>query len=154
MVEKGFSHLYDQCSDDVKRAVGAAGAARLIVTGHSLGEALATLATADLVLAGTAASMYNFASPRTGDLDFAAQFDKNVNVRFRVVNTEDIVITVPLATLALENTKMNHLHALFAIATHFGDRLNFEHVGIPVNFTSHNGSVVGNHQMPTYAKAL
>jgi triacylglycerol lipase len=153
-VEEGFFNLYKQCSNDMKRAVAGAGQARVFVTGHSLGSALATLATADLILAGTDASMYNFASPRTGNLDFAGQFDRSVKVKWRVVNTEDIVTTVPLATLVLESTKMNPLHTIFALATHFGERLDFEHVGIPVNFTTHKKSVIGNHQMPTYDAAL
>lgn len=70
------------------------------VTGHSLGAALATLATADLVNSGAAsrAGMYSFAGPRTGDLAFAAEFNRRVAVGWRIVNTEDIVTTVPLAT--------------------------------------------------------
>jgi triacylglycerol lipase len=153
-VEEGFFNLYKQCSNDVKQAVAGAGQARVFVTGHSLGGALATLATADLILAGTDASMYNFASPRTGDLDFADQFDRNVDVKWRVVNTEDIVTTVPLATLKLESTKINPLHEIFEIATRLGNNLDFEHVGIPVNFTTHKGSILNNHKMQTYADAL
>jgi len=33
-------------------------------------------------------------------------------------------------------------------------KLNFEHVGSPVNFTTFNGSILGNHQMATYVAAL
>src|SRR5579862_6635780 len=102
MVERGFSTLYNQCSTSVRQTVANAGAARVVVTGHSLGGALATLATADLVLAGRAPLMYTFASPRTGNVDFANKFNQNVQVRWRVANTEDLVTTVPLATIELE----------------------------------------------------
>lgn len=154
MVEEGFSNLYNQCSTDVKQAVAGAGPARVFVTGHSLGGALATLAAADLALAGTEESMYNFASPRTGNRGFADKFNQGVKVKWRVANTEDIVTTIPLATLVLETAKANPLHMIVALALHLGHKLDFEHVGIPVNFTTHNGSVLGNHQMTTYVDAL
>lgn len=31
---------------------------------------------------------------------------------------------------------------------------NYEHVGTPVDFTQHNGSIVANHEMETYLAAL
>jgi triacylglycerol lipase len=154
MVEKGFVQLYKQCSRTVTQAVASSGAARVFVTGHSLGGALATLATADLVLNKTEASMYSFASPRTGNRDFADRFDAAVRVRWRVANTEDLVTTVPLATVALDTTKANMLHTIAALASHLGQAFDFEHVGTPVNFTTHNGSLSGNHSMQTYTDAL
>jgi predicted lipase len=154
MVEDGFSHLYDQCSATVNKAVADSGAAHVFVTGHSLGGALATLATADLTINKKSASMVTFASPRTGDLKFAQDFDAAVKVKWRVVNTEDIVTTVPLATLVLETVKADMLHMVVALATHLGQKLDFEHVGVPVNFTTHNQSVIGNHDIKTYIDAL
>ncbi|HEY6342492.1 MAG TPA: hypothetical protein VIY49_13435 [Bryobacteraceae bacterium] len=32
--------------------------------------------------------------------------------------------------------------------------LNYEHVGAPVSFTVHNGSIVANHQMQVYLEAV
>src|SRR5438309_929038 len=63
-VERGNDFIYSQCSDSVKGGVRRAppGAA-IFTTGHSLGGALAVLATADLVMAGVAAKMYSFAGP-------------------------------------------------------------------------------------------
>ena len=61
---------------------------------------------------------------------------------------------MPLATLVLETAKANALHMIVALATHLGHKLDFEHVGVPVNFTTHNGSVVGNHDIKTYIDAL
>ena len=153
-VEKGFSHLYDQCSATVNKAVADSGVGQVFVTGHSLGSALATLATADLTLHGKSASMVNFASPRTGDRTFADKFDLAVKVKWRVANTEDIVTTVPLATLVLETMKVDILHSIVALATQMGHKLDFEHVGVPVNFTTHNQSVIGNHDIKTYIDAL
>ena len=154
MVEKGFSRLYDQCSADVKQAVAAAQPAPLFVTGHSLGGALATLATADLTIANNAPAMYNFASPRTGNIDFAKKFDQSVSEKWRVANTEDIVTTVPLATLELASFHASRLRMILVLATHLGRRLNFEHVGVPINFTTHHGTILDNHKLETYIEAL
>ncbi len=150
-VEKGFSELYVQTSASVTNAVKHSGAAKVVVTGHSLGSSLATLATADLVINGVIPSMYNFASPRAGDPDFARKLQASVPALWRVVNTEDIVTTVPLATAAFASdikslSAYGLLHAL--------NKLNFMHVGLPVSFTVNHGSIVDNHKMDTYKAAL
>jgi len=153
--EEGFTHLYNQCSADVLTAVkSATGRPNVFVTGHSLGAGLATLATADLVNSGVAsqAGMYSFAGPRVGDLDFAAEFNQRVAVGWRIVNTEDIVTTVPLATPELFSSDVPHspLGMVLMLARH----LNYEHVGTPVNFTTHNGTIPANHAMQVYLNAL
>jgi hypothetical protein len=72
------------------------------VTGHSLGAALATMATAELanhdnaLVRDSIAACYTFGSPRVGD----ATFDQFVKVPlYRVANGIDIVPTVPLALM-------------------------------------------------------
>ena len=154
-VEAGFKNLYDQCSQATKAAVAAAvNAGAVVVTGHSLGSALATLAVADLVSAGAgpAPGMYNFASPRVGDPRFAESFNKNVLCKWRIANTEDIVTTVPLATPRLASSLFDH--SPLAMVLMLAHELDYEHVGDCVTFTTHNGSIVANHQMPTYIAAL
>jgi triacylglycerol lipase len=145
-VEEGFLGVYQQCAADMQSAVRSASGARLFVTGHSLGGALSTLGAADLVNLGMKAGLYNFASPRAGDPAFAGNFNARVDAAWRVVNTEDIVTTVPLATPALTPKLLDLLKP-----TH---HLDYEHVGTPVNFTKNNGSVIGNHGMATYLAAL
>jgi len=63
------------------------------ITGHSLGAALATLATARL----PGARLVNFGSPRVGDGAFAAQFDGRPVTRY--VNCCDLVARMPPAIL-------------------------------------------------------
>ena len=153
--EDGFSDLYAQCSADVQASVQRARAApNVFVTGHSLGAGLAVLAAADLVNSGVApgAAMYTFAGPRVGDLSFAAQFNRRVAVRWRVVNTEDIVTTVPIATPEL--FPEGHPHSAFGILLMLARKLNYEHVGVPVSFTTHNASIPANHAMQVYIDAL
>lgn len=154
-VEQGFSSLYAQCTADVQAFVKGAGAVpNVFVTGHSLGAALAALAAADLVNSGVTpgAAMVSFAGPRVGDPAFTDQFNGRVAQRWRVVNTEDIVTTLPIATASLFGGGVPHtaLGTLLALARSF----NYEHVGTALSFTAHNGTIPANHAMQVYIDAL
>ena len=74
---------------------------QVFVTGHSLGGALATLATLHIknFTSFNQPTLYTFASPRVGDPTFAAHFT-NLEC-FRIANSEDIVPAVPPATSKL-----------------------------------------------------
>ncbi len=63
----------------------------IYVTGHSLGGALAILATLDIKMQfpGTRVAMYNFGSPRVGDPLFAHIYDESVRNSYRVVHDGD-----------------------------------------------------------------
>ncbi len=152
-VEAGFSGVYQQCSLSVLTAVRRVPGKPVFVTGHSLGGALATLATADLAINEIPAAMYNIASPRVGNNAFAKEFDDNARVlaRWRVANTEDIVTTVPFATPNLGAAPEANKFTLLLAALH---GLDYTHVGTAVNFTVNNGSIIGNHDIKTYIAAL
>lgn len=67
-------------------------------TGHSLGGALATLATARLRLEydKPVNGLYTFGQPRVGDRDFAMHFNQDFKRQaFRYVNNNDVVTRVP-----------------------------------------------------------
>ena len=147
-VEEGFNHIYSQCSGSVLAAVGRAAGKPVFITGHSLGAALAVLATTDLVIAGNAPkpTMYSFAGPRVGDPAFADKFNQLVPAPWRVVNSEDIVTTVPLATLKLAPSDSMKIRMAFALL----QDLEYQHVGSSVPFTAHRGSIAGNHDMNLY----
>jgi len=75
-----------------------AGTTRLYVTGHSLGGALAILASAVLHFeAGREIhGIYTYGQPRVGDTEFSKAFDAQLQaVTFRYVNDLDIVPHVP-----------------------------------------------------------
>jgi triacylglycerol lipase len=69
----------------------------LVVTGHSLGGALATLLVADLT-ATTALKpqAWTFASPRVGDSTFAARYGALSTVSWRIYNQVDVVPYFPV----------------------------------------------------------
>jgi triacylglycerol lipase len=79
------------------------------ITGHSLGAALATLTTAEIVNNPNFDSCYTFGSPRTGDPAFVnALKDKRI---YRVINNCDVVTTVPLsfANIKYKHSGFSHL---------------------------------------------
>lgn len=100
-VHRGFLAVYKTLRDSVSAALAAAcqGCDRLLVTGHSLGAALALLAAPDIaanILPGKATVTLTFAGPRTGLLQFHRFFNNLIPVCFRVVASGDVVPQVPL----------------------------------------------------------
>ncbi|MFN5855579.1 MAG: lipase family protein [Pseudanabaenaceae cyanobacterium] len=70
----------------------------VLLTGHSLGAALATLATAQLKVDKniTTSGLYTFGSPRVGGQDFEKYFSQHFQGRaFRFVNNNDAVTRFP-----------------------------------------------------------
>ncbi len=106
----------------------------MVVTGHSLGSALATL----FVMENASKRKFDisisctFASPRVGNLEFARAFDQLPIVSWRIVNTLDIVPKLP-----------PHIPLL----------LEYDHVDVECSFSSADfakHSLVCWHAMETY----
>ena len=79
-------------------SIGSGKAETLWVTGHSLGAALATLATSELVLDmdRPVRGLYTFGCPRAGNKEFARAFNQEFKERaFRYVNNNDLVTRIP-----------------------------------------------------------
>ncbi|MEW6287654.1 MAG: lipase family protein [Chloroflexota bacterium] len=99
-VHKGFAEAYrsvePQILDGLKKVRGLP----LYITGHSLGAALATIATqhleGDPSWRDEIAACYTFGSPRVGDAEFDREFKSSI---YRVVNTTDIVTIIPLLSM-------------------------------------------------------
>jgi hypothetical protein len=109
--ENGFTDMYETVSIGT-----AADAARLTkslptlpwtqqvetltICGHSLGGALATLAALDIAVNSVAPfhdpTAFTYASPRTGDTQFATKYNQIVTNTFRVANDLDLVPRLPL----------------------------------------------------------
>jgi triacylglycerol lipase len=72
----------------------------IVVCGHSLGGALATLLVAD-VTANTPLKpqAWTFASPQVGDAAFAARYDGLSTVSWRIYNLPDVVPRFPVDVL-------------------------------------------------------
>jgi len=96
------------------------------VTGHSLGAALAVLAspTLNLLTANKDVRLYNFAGPRVGNPAFVGAYSDFVAQSYRVVNLTDVVPFLP-------PTKI------------FG--WDYAHVGEEWSFLNQSGNVTDNH---------
>lgn len=92
----GFQKAWDSVATMIDAALDETEAKgmdeQLIISGHSLGGALATVATRFLEGDRTLSACYTFGSPRVGDEVFADSFKTPV---YRVVNRADLVPTVP-----------------------------------------------------------
>lgn len=97
-VHQGFLTALDNLWDDLMLQLIEAWDHQqgLLITGHGVGGALATLATARLRQAQQPVSaLYTFGSPRVGDKTFADPFDEDCKARtFRLVNHHDRVSRV------------------------------------------------------------
>jgi hypothetical protein len=100
MVHKGFIGAYKSIEGPVLRAIEKIDGLPLYITGHSLGAALATVATQylerDRKIRDQIAACYTFGSPRVGNTEFDRDFKSAI---YRVVNTTDIVTVVPLLAM-------------------------------------------------------
>ncbi|PAA69084.1 hypothetical protein BOX15_Mlig013567g1 [Macrostomum lignano] len=76
----------------------------ILVTGHSLGGAMAALTAVQLAAKRLRPQMFTFGEPRVGDATFSAAFDKLMagGSSWRVVNGRDPVVHLPLCRGPLE----------------------------------------------------
>ena len=94
MVHCGFLEAFSRCKSEIEAAVNESvpSTLGLYITGHSLGGALAQIASAALNRDNLAAC-YTFGSPRVG----TAGFDEKIKCpHYRVVNNWDLVPAFPL----------------------------------------------------------
>jgi predicted lipase len=101
-VHMGWMGLYETMRANLADNLPAAcqGCDQLIVTGHSLGAALAVLAAPDIAKNTPAVpepKLTTFGGPRPGLHDFVLPFNLLIDTCFRMVNLFDIVPHVPLA---------------------------------------------------------
>lgn len=151
----------------------------IYITGHSLGGALATIATMHITAQDqlqNPINLYSFASPRVGDNIFADKFNQLVSQdkikAFRFANSEDIVTKVPFPVwfktgIDLNNPLLDLTRSTFNRVTGGIFDKDYQHVGTPVYFTHQarrsdgneiyepTATVGDNHNMTTtYCGAL
>ena len=103
-VHSGFRTGLDGLWGDITPVVEAAGLP-VVLTGHSLGGALATLAAARLHEAGhEVAAVYTYGQPRIGLSDFRGPYRAGLDeVTYRFINHIDLVTRVPLLVQGYRN---------------------------------------------------
>ena len=156
-LETGVLTIYDTCRESIlEKLQGYGPTRRLFVTGHSLGAGMAIACLPD-ILANTpftgdrAPVTYTFAGPRVANRDFALAFKAEGLTAFRVVNTDDVVPTLPPA-VPLGSTRLT--------ARLFPAKPLYYHVGTPVHFAVEypvapaEQLILEHHRITTYRAAL
>ena len=97
-VHEGFLRTYRSVRKKIHDLIPQ-GACRVIVTGHSLGAALAVLCAVDIQynFPHKDVQAYLFGCPRVGNKAFSKSYNKRVFKTLRIVNGNDIVTKVPFA---------------------------------------------------------
>ncbi|KAL9612996.1 MAG: hypothetical protein Q9167_002429 [Letrouitia subvulpina] len=99
-VSRGFYESWTEAKPSVLAALNRTQASypsyKLIVTGHSLGGAIAAIAAAEIRNLGTNADLYTYGQPRIGEAE-VSQFitDQNKGGNYRVTHTNDLVPKLP-----------------------------------------------------------
>jgi endonuclease G len=93
----GFYHGYMQSRREILRLLKAVDASKkkLAVVGHSLGGALAAIATRDLANLFPIVSVYTYGQPAVGKKDFVSEMRSIEPRYYRLVNADDVVAKVP-----------------------------------------------------------
>ena len=111
--KKGFDVLWPSMKTEVNTLVSQNPSYQIWVTGHSLGGAMASLASTWLAYYNVAPRkniiLYTFGMPRVGNYNYALQHDQLVNNSWRVVNDNDLVPHFPsVASLSIFNGPYHH----------------------------------------------
>mgnify|MGYP000851188035 CR=1 FL=1 len=137
-IHSGFFKIYNMLLDRVRDVVLSEvdGGGNVVVAGHSLGGAVATLLGLQLSYYHTTVAVYSTASPRIGNSPWASLCNDHGGI-WRIVNTVDLIPTLPLSVTPVKNTLQF-----------------YEHGGKLVTFTSNWFSLINNHVIANYFENL
>lgn len=138
----GISNIYYSAREQILTALATLSARKsLMITGHSLGGALATLCAVDMAVnsAFSLPSVYSYGSPRVGDPTFVKVYSGKVDQSFRIFNRYDIVPRLPPHVYKLPNREKTY---------------HYMHVRDEAPLQFHNGSVSNNHVIGSYFAEL
>jgi triacylglycerol lipase len=154
-VHTGFIRAYKSLEKEIEASIEKVKDLPLYITGHSLGAALATIATQYLernhLVRDRIAACYTFGSPRVGDNEFDREFKSAI---YRVVNTTDIVTIIPLVAMGYIHIGdvrfLERKEGLFRRGVPLFQRMLFFLAGIFRLF----GPWVGDHAIVNYRDKL
>lgn len=127
-VHRGFLDYYDKIREQILACISENNDCNVYLCGHSLGAAMATLCTMDL-LSGLRSKepsrvwTVTAGCPRVGNAGLGAFFQQKCSKLFNLRNTADLVPTLPWATMpSLESDKLEkYVHAGKGLLFHHMD---------------------------------
>lgn len=139
LIHSGFLDIYNNIRDKILKELNNIKPKYLIISGHSLGASIATIAALDLSLLGFNIVTYSFASPRVGNTEFSNLVNESTNL-YRIVNTCDII---PDGWLSVTPNFKDYKKPYI-----------FTHTGIIKTFTSNWKSLIHNHAIENYSENI
>ncbi|QGQ95496.1 lipase family protein [Paenibacillus psychroresistens] len=121
---RGFTEIYASARKQILDALAKSDShKKLIITGHSLGGALATLCALDLAYNTKFASpiVYTYGAPRVGDPTFAAAYNQKIAFSHRIVIESDLIplIPPPLYKIPSQSKIYHYRHVKGGFTLHF-----------------------------------
>lgn len=142
-VHKGFLDVYNKFREELLNTLkNISKNTTIVISGHSLGAAISTIAGVDLKQSGyTNVVVYNFASPMIGNQIFANLVDNELKLPlYRFVNLSDIVPNIPPSVSPnLDDASKPYIYV---------------HCGKMIPFQINRLSIVNNHLIPVYMQGL
>lgn len=137
-VHEGIFNIYQSCRNSILTQINNLSPIKeVIITGHSLGGALSTILTLDIIRSTkfTNVSHCSFASPKVGDINFAKLFKNSVSNSLRFVNIYDIIPLLPPSFMKSNEPTYSHTKEI-------------------KSFAYDAGSLKLNHKIETYQKGI
>lgn len=161
-VHRGFLSTYNSVRTGLLDRVAvmcAAGAAKIVLIGHSLGATLAKLAARDLLGAGrTVAAVYSFGCPRVGNAAFARHYNLLLGaVTYDFVCEGDPVPLVPTLLMRYRDTGMEiflRRDGRVQINPWIGAELLTDALGLLQSWIRFRLGALPNHSLTTYLERM
>lgn len=144
-VHRGFDSEYDRFRETMLEIINDKNPSKIIVSGHSLGSALATLSALDLSMNhGYDVSLVSMGGPRVGNKEYRELMDNYVKDNYRIYIPQDPIINIPgslkdyehsgfafgISPDGTHNSEINIDHFGFnAYRSIFDERFNVHHLG-------------------------
>jgi len=140
-VHNGFLELYKSIRETIIETIEKEGNKKNIhIAGHSLGAAIATLSVMDIGQNqnNNIKSVYLYGSPRVGDAAYVNDYNKKYrDITYRIVNTSDIVTSVPPP-----------VPVIGSIGGYFS------HIDTAIDFNWQENDILKNHKMDKYLEEI
>ena len=139
-IHSGFLKVYNIFRDELLDKIEKINPKQIIIAGHSLGGAIATICGLELKISGYNVVVYNFACPCVGDDVFCELVTQSDLPLYRIINTCDIAQSFPASVIPNFDYPKNPF-----IYTHCGEA---------IYFTDNWKSLYNNHLINVYIKWL